>query len=76
MPLTAGLVIFRLICAIVAYFVLGSYYNYSQYGASGLDMIPHRDLWRDVPYIVGDLFKSTVYSVLMLNDPFADFLYN
>jgi hypothetical protein len=54
---------FRIICAILAYFVLGSYYNYSQYGATGLDMIPHRDLWRDVPYIIGDLFKSTFPSL-------------
>jgi hypothetical protein len=26
-------------------------------------MIPHRDLWRDVPYIIGDLFKSTFRSL-------------
>ena len=30
----------RLIIAFVAYFVLGAYYNYSTYGASGVDLIP------------------------------------
>ncbi|KAK4054378.1 type II membrane protein [Microbotryomycetes sp. JL221] len=43
---------------LVAYFVIGSYHNYSQYGATGFDAIPHRDMWRDLPYIVADMFKG------------------
>lgn len=31
---------FRLLLAFVAYFVLGAYYNYSTYGATGADLIP------------------------------------
>ncbi|KAM0748946.1 hypothetical protein T439DRAFT_58141 [Meredithblackwellia eburnea MCA 4105] len=41
-----------------AYFAGGMYYNYTQYGATGWDMVPHRDVWRDLPYIVQDLFKG------------------
>ena len=33
--------LFRLLLAFFAYFVIGSYYNYSTYGATGLDMIPY-----------------------------------
>lgn len=32
---------FRLFLAFVAYFVIGAYYNYSTYGASGADLIPY-----------------------------------
>lgn len=31
---------FRFLLAFVAYFGLGAYYNYSTYGASGVDLIP------------------------------------
>jgi len=44
-----------LFVAIIAYFGLGAYYNYTQYGASGWDLIPHRDFWRDVPFLVRDI---------------------
>ncbi|KAF9012351.1 autophagy-related protein 27 [Cyathus striatus] len=43
--------------AFVGYFGLGAYYNYSTYGARGLDLIPHRDFWREVPYMIGDVFS-------------------
>ncbi|GAA6064510.1 hypothetical protein JCM10212_004871 [Sporobolomyces blumeae] len=46
-----------LVLGLIAYFVLGSYHNYSQYGATGWDMIPHRDLWRELPFILGDLVR-------------------
>ncbi|KAI8993858.1 autophagy-related protein 27 [Trametes punicea] len=41
--------------AFVAYFALGAYYNYTTYGASGADLIPHRDFWREVPYMLRDV---------------------
>ncbi|KAH9942502.1 autophagy-related protein 27 [Epithele typhae] len=41
--------------AFAVYFALGAYYNYSTYGATGLDLIPHRDFWREVPYMLRDL---------------------
>ncbi|KAL8292291.1 hypothetical protein RQP46_001757 [Phenoliferia psychrophenolica] len=44
--------------SMLAYFVGGMWYNYSQYGATGWDMVPHRDVWRDFPYVVADLFKG------------------
>ncbi|KAI0028143.1 autophagy-related protein 27 [Vararia minispora EC-137] len=44
-----------LLLAFVAYFVIGAYYNYTTYGATGLDLIPHRDFWREVPYMLQDV---------------------
>ncbi|KAH9859115.1 autophagy-related protein 27 [Lenzites betulinus] len=44
-----------LLLAFVAYFGLGAYYNYTTYGASGADLIPHRDFWREVPYMARDV---------------------
>ncbi|GAA5925272.1 hypothetical protein JCM1841_001916 [Sporobolomyces salmonicolor] len=47
-----------LFLGLIAYFAFGSYNNYTTYGATGWDMIPHRDVWRDLPYVVMDLFKG------------------
>ncbi|KAL5484935.1 ATG27 [Sanghuangporus weigelae] len=44
-----------LLLAFVAYFILGAYYNYSTYGATGSDLIPHRDFWREVPHVLRDI---------------------
>ncbi|GJJ06439.1 hypothetical protein Clacol_000631 [Clathrus columnatus] len=33
---------------------IGAYYNYNHFGASGWDLIPHRDFWREVPYLFRD----------------------
>jgi len=43
-----------LLC-LAAYFGLGAYYNYSTYGARGADLIPHRDFWKEVPYMLSDV---------------------
>jgi len=43
-----------LMLAFMSYFALGAY-NYSTYGATGLDLIPHRDFWREVPYMLRDV---------------------
>ncbi|GAA5987739.1 hypothetical protein JCM11641_006512 [Rhodosporidiobolus odoratus] len=47
-----------LILGFIAYFALGIWNNYNTYGATGFDAIPHRELWRDLPYVVADLFKG------------------
>ncbi|RPD54754.1 hypothetical protein L226DRAFT_534876 [Lentinus tigrinus ALCF2SS1-7] len=49
--------------AFAAYFALGAYYNYSTYGATGADLIPHRDFWREVPYMLRDLFSHICSAV-------------
>ncbi|TBU61600.1 autophagy-related protein 27 [Dichomitus squalens] len=49
--------------AFVAYFALGAYYNYSTYGATGADLIPHRDFWREVPYMLRDLVSHICSAV-------------
>ncbi|KAJ7218047.1 autophagy-related protein 27 [Mycena pura] len=44
-----------LILAFATYMGLGAYYNYSTYGARGMDLIPHRDFWMEVPYMLRDV---------------------
>ncbi|KAF9919904.1 hypothetical protein FBU30_010379 [Linnemannia zychae] len=39
----------------LVYLVLGAIYNHQVYGAKGLDLIPHRDFWRDFPSLVVDV---------------------
>jgi len=46
-----------LFIAFLSYFALGAYYNYNNYGAAGWDLIPHRDFWREAPYLIRDLFS-------------------
>ncbi|KAI0705117.1 autophagy-related protein 27 [Cerioporus squamosus] len=52
-----------LFLAFAAYFALGAYYNYSTYGATGADLIPHRDFWREVPYMLRDLVSHICSAV-------------
>ncbi|KDQ57471.1 hypothetical protein JAAARDRAFT_177653 [Jaapia argillacea MUCL 33604] len=52
-----------LLIAFGAYFGLGAYYNYSTYGARGLDLIPHRDFWREVPYMLRDVVSHLCSTV-------------
>ncbi|EIW83078.1 hypothetical protein CONPUDRAFT_136231 [Coniophora puteana RWD-64-598 SS2] len=52
-----------LLLAILAYFGVGAYYNYSNYGARGLDLIPHRTFWREVPYMLQDVVSHLCSSV-------------
>jgi len=56
-----------LFLAFVAYFGLGAYYNYSTYGASGIDLIPHRDFWQEVPYMLRDVVSHLCSSVRRRN---------
>jgi len=46
-----------LLLAFVAYMGLGAYYNMNTYGATGLDLIPHRDFWMEVPYLLKDVIS-------------------
>ncbi|KAH7888677.1 type II membrane protein [Phlebopus sp. FC_14] len=50
-----GFFFLMLLLAFATYFALGAYYNYSTYGARGMDLIPHRDFWREVPYMLQDV---------------------
>ncbi|EPQ57219.1 hypothetical protein GLOTRDRAFT_104803 [Gloeophyllum trabeum ATCC 11539] len=52
-----------LLLALAAYFGLGAYYNYSTYGATGSDLIPHRDFWREVPYMLRDVVSHLCSAV-------------
>ncbi|KAF8868625.1 autophagy-related protein 27 [Gymnopilus junonius] len=46
-----------LFLAFAAYLGLGAYYNYSTYGATGYDLIPHRDFWKEMPYMLSDVIS-------------------
>ncbi|KAG2043456.1 autophagy-related protein 27 [Suillus americanus] len=52
-----------LLLAFASYFMLGAYYNYSTYGARGVDLIPHRDFWREVPYMLQDVVSHLCSTV-------------
>ncbi|KAG2362294.1 autophagy-related protein 27 [Suillus spraguei] len=52
-----------LLLAFATYFGLGAYYNYSTYGARGVDLIPHRDFWREVPYMLQDVVSHLCSTV-------------
>ncbi|MCJ1416384.1 hypothetical protein MMC32_002719 [Xylographa parallela] len=51
---------FILFLSLLAYLILGSYLNYSRYGARGWDLLPHGDTIRDIPYIMQDWFRKVV----------------
>jgi len=52
-----------LLLSFLAYLGLGAYYNYNNYGASGWDLVPHRDFWRDVPSLLKDVVSHLFSSV-------------
>lgn len=54
---------FLFLFCFAVYFALGAYYNYNNYGASGWDLIPHRDFWRDVPHLLSDLLRGILSGV-------------
>jgi hypothetical protein len=67
----------RLFLAFLAYFAIGAWNNYNQFGATGWDALPHRDVWRDLPHVVVDIFKGRFplsFSVL-LHSNLRDFCY-
>ncbi|KAJ1967620.1 type II membrane protein [Dispira parvispora] len=54
--------IFKIFAILLSiYFVVGIVYNYAIAGLGGLDLIPHRHFWQELPYIVTD-FVQYVYA--------------
>ncbi|KAI8093531.1 autophagy-related protein 27 [Halteromyces radiatus] len=49
--------------ALGVYFIGGAIYNYKVFNARGLDLIPHRDFWLDLPYLIKDLISHLMESV-------------
>lgn len=45
------------------YMIAGMYKNYNNYGATGWDLVPHRDFWRESPYIAKDAVAHVWQSV-------------
>ncbi|RIB30509.1 autophagy-related protein 27-domain-containing protein [Gigaspora rosea] len=42
----------------LGYLVIGIAYNHHTYNSHGWDLLPHRDFWRSVPYMLSDLSKN------------------
>ncbi|KAI9487282.1 MAG: autophagy-related protein 27 [Benjaminiella poitrasii] len=58
-------IFFTIVFVLLAvYFVGGAIYNYKMYNARGLDLIPHREFWFDLPYLIRELFGHIVDSVM------------
>ncbi|KAI8338993.1 autophagy-related protein 27 [Chlamydoabsidia padenii] len=49
--------------ALGIYFIGGAIYNFKIFNARGLDLIPHRDFWLDLPYLIKDLISHLMESV-------------
>ncbi|PWZ00341.1 hypothetical protein BCV70DRAFT_109261 [Testicularia cyperi] len=47
----------------IAYMGIGIYNNYNNYGSTGWDLIPHKDFWRESPYIARDAASHVWQSV-------------
>ncbi|KAJ9108956.1 hypothetical protein QFC21_000279 [Naganishia friedmannii] len=45
------------------YFAVGIWYNYTTYGARGLDLLPHKEFWRDLPTFCSDLAAHVTSSI-------------
>ncbi|KAJ6586945.1 autophagy-related protein 27 [Mycena vulgaris] len=60
---SVGWFLLLLLVAFATYMGLGAYFNYTTYGASGVDLIPHRDFWMEVPYLLRDVFSHLCSSV-------------
>ncbi|GAA97038.1 uncharacterized protein L969DRAFT_237133 [Mixia osmundae IAM 14324] len=41
----------------IAYFAIGMWHNHFTYGETGWRMVPHREAWADLPYVVRDVFR-------------------
>ena len=46
-----------IITVVGLYLGIGVWYNYTHYGSNGWDLLPHRDFWREVPYMAQDAFR-------------------
>ncbi|KAJ7084409.1 autophagy-related protein 27 [Mycena belliarum] len=60
---SVGWFLLLLLVAFITYMGLGAYFNYTTYGASGLDLIPHRDFWMEVPYMMRDVLSHLCSTV-------------
>jgi len=60
---SVGWFLLVLLLAFATYMCLGAYYQYSTYGASGVDLIPHRDFWMEVPYMLKDVLSHLCSTV-------------
>lgn len=49
-----------LVIGFSCYVVGSAWINYNRYGLSGVELLPHSDLVRDLPYLVRDFFKKII----------------
>lgn len=56
-------IFFLALVGFAGYMLAGMYKNYNNYGATGWDLVPHRDFWRESPYIAKDAVTHVWQSV-------------
>ncbi|OAD77696.1 hypothetical protein PHYBLDRAFT_141562 [Phycomyces blakesleeanus NRRL 1555(-)] len=59
-----GIFFTTVLVLLAIYFVGGAFYNFKMYNAQGLDLIPHRDFWFDLPYLIKDIFSHLVDTIM------------
>ncbi|KAJ7783199.1 autophagy-related protein 27 [Mycena metata] len=60
---SVGWFVLLLILAFAVYMGMGMYINYTTYQARGVDLIPHRDFWMEVPYMLRDVLSHLCSTV-------------
>ncbi|CAI8043558.1 Cation-dependent mannose-6-phosphate receptor [Geodia barretti] len=53
-------IIFLALGGLVAYFVVGGIFMYTQRGARGVEVIPNYTFWKDLPFLLKDGFLFTI----------------
>ncbi|KAI8331701.1 autophagy-related protein 27 [Chlamydoabsidia padenii] len=61
---TINLVFIILGVLMVLYFISGAIYHYRMFNARGIDLIPHRDFWLDLPYLAKDIIGYLLEAVM------------
>ena len=44
--------LYRVIVAVAAYFIIGAIIMRTKYQATGTDMIPNKDFWFNIPFLI------------------------
>ncbi|KAJ7045537.1 autophagy-related protein 27 [Mycena alexandri] len=60
---SVGWFLLLLLLAFAVYMGMGMYINYTTYAARGVDLIPHRDFWMEVPYMLRDVLSHLCSAV-------------
>lgn len=54
---TSTLLFMLLMIFLICYFICGILYNRQKYGVNGMDALPNRDFWMELPGLIADGYK-------------------